>query len=102
MSDAHSGSADGTAGAREPGDWQPIEAAPDDGHEILMCCKPNDHTPWRFGIGSFIEWQGDKMLWDWPWGYRPTHWMPIPRPPQGTRAATPPPHEPEARQGAST
>lgn len=68
--------------------WQPIETAPRDGTEVLA----NDTS----GIGSRVvvakylagdEWSGwiydDDMLTDCnPLGPRPSHWMPLPPPPE--------------------
>lgn len=58
--------------------WQPIETAPKDGQEIVMGF-------WT-GYGQWHQWIG---LWDkntrrfraYHWGGPPTHWMPIPEPP---------------------
>lgn len=97
MTDARSGSAGGNAGAREPNVWQPIETAPKDGSQILMFAQPVSAPDGRFGIGCFIEWRGEGMLWDWTWGFQPTHWMPLPAPPLA-RAEAVPPSQPIARQ----
>ena len=78
-------------------EWQPIETAPKDGQVILVVsnfggnfhpyvgiahwegdCKDNDL--WRAGMPD--EWRdaegrGDEIL-----GFhKPTHWMPLPKPP---------------------
>ena len=59
-------------------EWQPIETAPRDGTEILL---------WEDGyiLGSWVEEYGyfadpDGHLWK---NRQPTHWMPLPAPPQG-------------------
>jgi hypothetical protein len=63
-------------------DWQPIKTAPTDGTEILLVhCGGGTH----YGIGMYSKvptkmgW--GELLWDWKWGYPPTHWMPLPDPP---------------------
>lgn len=55
--------------------WQPIETAPKDGEYILI----GMHFGHRFYVQSSFwiasEWAG--------WDYRkPTHWMPLPEPPE--------------------
>lgn len=67
-------------------EWQPIETCPR-GTYVLMCAGP----PEALGPG-FLEWKyrlggmgglgvTHGILFDWPWGFRPTHWMPLPEPP---------------------
>ncbi len=54
--------------------WQPIETAPKDGTEILGCWLPSlvcGVVSWGFG-----EWaEADERV------RAPTHWMPLPEPP---------------------
>lgn len=53
--------------------WQPIETAPRDGTEILG---------YREGLGTWIvNWDPDEQ--DFSPGWTPTHWMPLPEPPDG-------------------
>ncbi len=72
-------------------EWQPIETAPKDGTEILayVVQEPDDYTDavgapegWaNVDIGRFDmfgEWAGQ-------WAGVPTHWMPLPDPPQQPR-----------------
>lgn len=53
--------------------WQPIETAPEDGTEILLC----DYY-YRVASGGF-----DGHCWAWPYVRRePTHWMHLPPEPK--------------------
>lgn len=62
-------------------EWQPIDAAPKDGTAILV----SDAS------GQFVvKWQPLWNCWQiacfcndsMPWAPEPTHWMPLPEPPQ--------------------
>lgn len=60
--------------------WQPIETAPKDGTEILTCDK---------GLGFSVRYWGENEDGDNVWlprirGVFPTHWMPLPSPPEET------------------
>ena len=64
-------------------EWQPIETAPLDGKEILITTA---------GIGTLVRvgfWdEAREGVWSvWPGRERmiPTHWMPLPPPPQTER-----------------
>ena len=64
--------------------WQPIESAPDCEEGIIVCdaAKPNPAV----GVARYMEgrWRGAHTEWGfvseaiWP---EPTHWMPLPEPP---------------------
>jgi hypothetical protein len=68
--------------------WQPIESAPKDGTEILVCMTHN--TPdggWE--TIQWVDWQCAPYIWprfmdrvDIP--FAPTHWMSLPAPPDPT------------------
>lgn len=63
-------------------EWQPIETAPKDGSSVLTF-SPNDGYP------LIVFWQDEMWLIDWDhdraYGLepddKPTHWMPLPEPP---------------------
>lgn len=64
--------------------WQPIETAPKDGTKILLGC------PASRGYSGVVEkcywhkWDNGKgKWWDWVTPDKPTHWMPLPTPPEG-------------------
>lgn len=68
-------------------EWQPIETAPKDGAPFLACMD------WRvddLGKCCVIRWRapissrspGQWLSIPGDWSYRPTHWMPLPEPPQ--------------------
>lgn len=76
-------------------EWQPIETAPKDGTQILLYC--NYYSSSNIEIGSFRnddnDKEGEEKGWfdnsydDFSCGYAstplaPTHWMPLPDPPQ--------------------
>ena len=71
-----------TAGADEG--WQPIETAPKDGTHILAYCdrmKEVGEVKWST---SFGRWGATWVMagFNQPWASRPTHWRPLPAPPQ--------------------
>lgn len=65
-------------------EWQPIETAPKDGNVIILadhrgrvvasCWTGDEEYPWEFLDGS-----DTTNGWD---AHRPTHWQPLPEPPQ--------------------
>lgn len=60
--------------------WQPIGTAPKDDNEVLL------YSP----DGSIViaSWREDANMWDADFGWvktGPTHWMPLPEPPDGGR-----------------
>lgn len=66
--------------------WQPIETAPKDGTRILVTRFPATSKP-----PINIAWWSEKRLRRgcYPWRitckslpYDPTHWMPLPQPPE--------------------
>ncbi len=60
-------------------EWQPIHTAPKDGgctYLILRCTSPGAHTC----VGTFYNGRWKVIHADID--PRPTHWMPLPKPPQ--------------------
>jgi hypothetical protein len=68
--------------------WQPISSAPKDGEDVLL----TDGTVVTFGgwisdVDQGADYEGQCGLAGW-WslrsddGFEPTHWMPLPAPPQ--------------------
>jgi hypothetical protein len=63
--------------------WQPMETAPKDGTNVLVCWH-DGATASMFAVGHNL---GDGRRWqnthDWLHNERswPTHWMPVPDPP---------------------
>ena len=77
-------------------EWQPIETAPKDGKAVLLY-KPDERMVGEYTIaGYWGEWPGHEDGWiacdGKPQGYYsnvaggrqgyPTHWMPLPPPPE--------------------
>jgi hypothetical protein len=81
--------------------WQPIETAPKDGTKILAWnddfgareTKMNFYGEGSIGYSLWEQGKGPKEVgWDWRelkngWGFtwKPTHWMTLETPPQGTK-----------------
>lgn len=65
--------------------WQPIETAPTDGTPLLLFARSkNARAPIRI-VGWFladIGWIEGCFVPNQPIGIVPTHWMPLPRPPE--------------------
>ena len=58
-------------------EWQPMETAPKDGTEILLCSM--------FDM-AVCYWRDDNVMQEWTWGCgnvysNPRYWMPLPEPP---------------------
>lgn len=70
--------------------WQPIETAPKDGTEILLCQatnadgKPITGTSWGIFVQVAAWWEGDgwtvycSLVQEPSLHFEPTHWMPLP------------------------
>lgn len=66
-------------------EWKPIETAPRDGTQILVCVT--------YSLGSdewetkmWVDFAKDPYIWPTYWEridipFEPTHWMPLPSPP---------------------
>jgi hypothetical protein len=66
--------------------WQPIETAPKDGMRVLFYTPGDDETGYLPSMQvSYIDKGGELPTYDvdqWHDGLRPTHWMPLPEPPE--------------------
>lgn len=65
--------------------WHPIETAPKDGRDVLL------FTPSPFNgitIGSWGKWIGGWGDQDGDMYPDPTHWMPLPEPPESNPKGT--------------
>ena len=67
--------------------WQPIETAPKD--EFVLLAGPSGYTTIEtifttgrmcsdYHAGHWIDHANDDLM---DWGFNPTHWMPLPKPP---------------------
>ena len=67
-------------------EWKPIETAPKDGTLILVYEPDNESWPIRSARWSQSPYPPGR--WDWFYVYddclgeAPTHWMPLPSPPE--------------------
>ena len=65
--------------------WQPIESAPRDGTKILIWVEDDENY-----IVSWCEWKEYGQDWDWYddncISHKPTHFMPLPKPPVTNKA----------------
>jgi hypothetical protein len=69
-------------------EWQSIETAPDDGNPILCC----DATTGEIRVGIRKLFYANSGRYEWfrddlnvpgqTWSLVPTHWMPLPQPPE--------------------
>lgn len=64
-------------------EWMPIETAPRDGTDVL-CWVGFTYTPEQHVILHWSEgdWITDYMVDYWAASYEPTHWQPLPDPPE--------------------
>jgi len=69
---------------REANEWRPIESAPKDGTNVLGGYVGPDGN----SVGEMFWWEGWWRTWDGTLHartiYYPTHWRPLPPPPQET------------------
>lgn len=67
-------------------DWQPIETAPKDGRRVLLYGKVCSGSDIEVGFfsdnGPFAELAGSDGEWFTELDGDPSHWMPLPEPPQ--------------------
>lgn len=60
-------------------EWQPIETAPKDGTAIIL-------SAYSGALDRMVSWDGRWSDWGGVWTHhgrisQPTHWMPLPTPP---------------------
>lgn len=65
--------------ARAVSGWQPIATAPRDGSRIILSLYRGRSNVWVVEDG----WNVDDDTWSDDPGLNPTHWMPLPEPPEG-------------------
>lgn len=61
-------------------EWQPIETAPKDGTRILMF-HPRDDGDVNIRMAWWVVDRFGGHGWSFPSWSGPTHWMPLPEPP---------------------
>lgn len=60
--------------------WIPVsERLPEYGRPVLLYFNRNNHN--SMGVGDYYH-DGDTLIWR-GCGFIPTHWMPLPEPPEG-------------------
>jgi hypothetical protein len=76
--------------------WQKMETAPKDGTEFLMVLERRVVIGKWYDLtdNKYYDWSCDVHKgWCWEWDghsgdcdtVQPTHWMPLPKPPEGVR-----------------
>lgn len=63
--------------------WQDIISAPQDKTIILICEGNLVCSAWWSGEGNIYYTGETRGIYDNPVEYIPTHWMPLPEPPNG-------------------
>ena len=69
--------------------WQPIETAPKDGTPVILRDEKEECKAAMRWVKSHKRWEGQyigimgpiRIMWDESY-CKPTHWMPLPEPPQ--------------------
>lgn len=65
------------------GEWQPIETAPKNGSEVWVYNGEQERMRWIEGDEYALWVYADELLNDVdPSPEQPTHWMPLPSPPE--------------------
>jgi hypothetical protein len=75
-----------TAGFVIEQDWQPIETAPRDGTQVLLIARYPTNVAWSDQYHSWWYTRAvtEDVHWArWPHSFLPTHWRPLPAPPEG-------------------
>ena len=58
-------------------EWKAIETAPKD-REVILAARYEKSGVWDIQIGAWLEY---KSRWPYVGQYHPTHWQPLPDPP---------------------
>lgn len=66
--------------------WQPIETAPKDGDTEVLIYGALGTIKVAWYSGGEWKWEYDNDMTYGSTVYRPTHWMPLPEPPDGEQA----------------
>jgi hypothetical protein len=64
--------------------WQPINTAPKDGTRILVF-EADEETSETLRVS---RWRNDTIPAGWAGGERPSHWLPLPLPPNAPKSAS--------------
>ncbi len=59
--------------------WRPISEAPKDGTQVLLCGYVATISKPDYAVGAFLE---KANVWTCFLGGKPSHWQPLPRPPE--------------------
>lgn len=65
--------------------WQPIETAPQDGTQVLLIARYPTNVAWSDQYHSWWHTRAvtEDVHWArWPHTFPPTHWRPLPAPPE--------------------
>lgn len=62
--------------------WQPIETAPKDGNDIIVFCDDTNEMMVAFWNKKYEGWQFAMGHYDGAHVCSPSHWMPLPEPPE--------------------
>jgi len=71
-------------------EWSPIESAPKDGRKVVLWIVMPDDDPYVVSVcegrgwseADIGWWDDTRQRWDATIGGTPTHWQPLPEPPQ--------------------
>ncbi len=67
-------------------EWRPIAEAPKDGSQVLCFAADSIGGPPFYGVAEWADADADFPNtvdgWFWAYAQRPTHWMPLPEPPE--------------------
>lgn len=69
-------------------EWQPIETAPKDGRDVLLWIPADEESPRKGRWEKLLDDPSRPHRWCVAYGWcedTPTHWMPLPSPPEPSR-----------------